>query len=435
MDGLWLEISAIVLLILLNGFFAMSEMALVSAKKVRLRKLAKAGDRNAQSALELKREPERFLSTVQVGITLVGVLTGVYGGATIADNLAHQLSTVPALAPYAPGLGLAMVVAGIAYLTLILGELVPKRLAMAWPERLAGVSAPLMRVLMAITMPVVYVLTLSTRLVLSIIGVEGKEASKVTEDDIRGMIAEGARVGVVDRAEEDMLERIFRLGDRQVGAIMTHRSRIVWLDMESTPEEIMRVIQESPYSRFPVAKGSLEDILGVIKAKDLLTSCAGGKPLDISQHLLEPLFVPESMKAFQLLELFKTKPRMHFALIIDEYGDIQGLVTLNDILEAIVGDIPSVGEESEPGSFQREDGSWLMDALMPIDEVMAILDRRLPEEDQGDYHTLAGFVLQNLGRIPSLGDVFHWKDYRFEIVDMDGTRVDKVLIAPVQPNV
>jgi putative hemolysin len=430
MTELILQGAAILFLVLLNGFFALSEMSLVASRRIRLKTAADGGDRKARSALHLKDEPERFLSTVQIGITLIGILTGTLSGATIATGLEGFFAGTTVLAPYSRVLGIALVVIPVTYLTLILGELVPKRMAIAHPERWASMSSPFMAVAMRLSLPLVHILSVSTGLVARVFGIRTSEESVVTEEDIRGLINEAAIQGIVAHAERDMLERIFRLGDRQVTALMTHRSKVVWLDPHDSIEDNKRKILESPFSRFPVARGDLSRVLGVVKGKEILSMLINGRERDLTSYLHRPLLVPENMRALKLLEKFKQRPHMHFALVMDEFGDIQGIVTLNDFLESIVGDIPSTGEAWEPAAVQREDGSWLMDGLIPVDEVQAVLgltwDMR---DDEGSYQTLAGFMLKHFGRIPEIGEYLDWKEYRFEIVDMDGRRIDRILVS------
>jgi putative hemolysin len=433
MIEMYLEIAAIVLLILLNGVFSMSEMAVVASRKLRLQARIEGGSRGAKAALELAEAPERFFSTVQIGITLIGVLTGAFGGATIAEKLAAYFKGIAWLAPYSAALGLALVVAPIALLTLVLGELAPKRLALRYPERLACATAPLMRGLMRLSHPAVLFLSYATGFVLKLLGVSSSTEPTVTEEEIRGLIGEGARTGVLEHAERDMLERIIRLGDRQLSAMMTHRSKVVWLDLDDPREENMRKLVESPFSRFPVGQGSLANLNGVLKAKHALAACRKNPDARIEEFAQQPLYAPETMRALRLLELFKQQQSMHFAIVVDEYGDVQGIVTLNDILEAIVGDVPSLGEESEPQAVRREDGSWLLDALMPMDEVCALLKIR-GEEEEVASQTLAGFLLRELGEMPTLGCRVDALGHRFEVVDMDGKRIDSVLATRTAPS-
>jgi len=432
MPSVIVEGLVIFLLIIINGIFAMSEIAVVSARKSRLQQLAEAGDAKARAALELANAPNQFLSTVQVGITLIGILAGAFGGATIAKHLTSSLGEIPPLAPYSHALSLALVVAVTTYLSLIIGELVPKRLALNAPERLAAAIARPMRALSNVAYPVVHVLGVSTEFVLNLLGMKPSTEPPVTEEEIRSLIEEGARAGMFEQAEREMVERVFRLGDRRVGAVMTPRTEIVWLDSEAPLEEIRDTIMGSAHSRFVVAQGSLDNVVGIAQAKDLLVHFLGEHTVDLTTIAQQPLFVPETMGALKVLELFK-QSGTHIALAIDEYGGIQGLVTPNDILEAIVGDLPEAGEGAEPQALQREDGSWLLDGMLPVDEFKALFHLGpLPGEDQAVYHTLAGFVIMQLGRIPRAGEYFEWEGLKIEVVDMDGNRVDKVLVIPSQ---
>lgn len=430
MPSVMLEVSVVVLLILLNGIFAMSEIAVVSARKTRLRQWAEEGNAKARAALELANNPNQFLATIQIGITLVGILAGAFGGATIAKELTVILNDISWLAPYSHALSLALVVGVIAYLSLIVGELVPKRLALNNPERLAMAIAAPMQVLSRVAYPAVHLLGLSTELLLRALGMRPSTEPLVTEEEIRALIEQGTQAGMFEEAEQEMVERVFRLGDRRVSAVMTPRTEIVWLDREASALEIRRTITESAHSRFLVADGSLDNVLGVVHAKDLLAHILGEQVVNLEATLQQPLYVPESMRALKVLELFK-QSGTHIALVIDEYGGIQGLVTPNDILEAIVGDLPEAGEQVEPLAVQREDGSWLVDGMLPVDEFKDLFDLgELPGEDQGIYQTLAGFVVMQLGRIPAATDYFVWEGLKIEVVDMDGNRVDKVLVTP-----
>jgi putative hemolysin len=430
MPSLMFEALVIFLLIILNGVFAMSEMAVVSARKSLLQQWAEAGDAKARTALELANAPNQFLSTIQIGITLIGILAGAFGGATIARDFSAWLDDVPLLAPYSRALSLAIVVTITTYLSLIVGELVPKRMALNNPERLAAALASPMRALSRVAYPVVHLLGRSTEFVLRMLGMKPSTESPVTEEEIRALIEEGARAGTLEEAEREMVERVFRLGDRRIGAVMTPRPEIIWLDRNAPPEAIRGTITRSAHSRFLVAQGSLDNVLGVVHAKDLLVHSLGEQAVDLTTTLQQPLYVPESMRAVKVLELFK-QSGTHIALAIDEYGGIQGLVTPNDILESIVGDLPTAGEVAEPLALQREDGSWLLDGMLPVDEFKALFHLGpLPGEEQAVYHTVAGFVIMQLGRIPTAADCFEWEGLRIEVVDMDGNRVDKVLVTP-----
>jgi putative hemolysin len=430
MPSVLFEALVIFLLIILNGVFAMSEIAVVSARKTRLEQWANEGDGRARAALELANSPNQFLATIQIGITLIGILAGAFGGATIARAIAIGLDEIPMVAPYSRPVSLAIVVLIITCLSLIVGELVPKRLALNSPERIASTMATPMRALARLASPIVYVLDRSTDAVLRVLGMRPIVEAPVTEEEIRALIAQGTQAGMFDEAEQEMVERVFRLGDRRVGAVMTPRTEIVWVDSDALPEEIQQTIAQSTHSRILVAQGSLDDVLGVVHAKELLLPLLRGEPLDLAAVLRQPLYVPESMRALEVLELFK-QSATHIALVIDEYGGVQGLLTPSDILEAIVGDLPEPGEQVDPLAVQREDGSWLLDGMLSIDDFKELFHLgRLPDEDQGVYQTLAGFVIMQLGRIPVVSDHFEWGGLRIEVVDMDGNRVDKILAHP-----
>ena len=423
-----LQLSIIVLLILLNGFFAMSELAVVSSRRARLQQRAEAGHRGARTALGLHDDPSKFLSTVQVGITLVGIFAGAYGGATLAPYLANFLKQFPALGPYADAVSLALVVTGITYLSLIVGELVPKRLALANPERIAVFVAPPMSLLSRIGAPIVWFLGVSTELTLRLFGVQQVKRASVTEEEVKSMIAEGTRSGVFEPAEKEMLEGVLRLADRSVRSIMTPRPGVVWLDVEDDQEEIRRTITESGHSRFPVSRGDLDEIVGVVQAKDILDRALTGQPFDLSASLQKPMIVHDGTSVIRLIELFR-QSGVHIGIVVDEYGSVEGLVTATDVLETVAGDLPERGEEEEIAIIPREDGSWLVEGMIPIDELEDRLGIRGMKGDR-DFHTLAGFVLSQLGHVPKPSEAFTWHGARFEVVDMDGRRIDKVLIVP-----
>lgn len=428
MSAITFEILFILLLLSANGVFAMSELAIVSSRKARLQQMCATGNARACAALELALSPDRFLSTIQIGITLVGILAGALGGATIAEQLSEQISGMPALAPYGKAIGVAIVVVAITYLSLIIGELVPKRFALTHPERIAIVVAQPMKVLSRIVSPVVTVLSVSTSAVLTLLRIKHPTESPVTEYEIKVLIEQGTAAGVFEEAEQEMVERVFKLADRRVSSLMTPRLDIVWLDVNESRNAIRQKVAENHYSRFPVCRDSMDQILGVVKAKDMLAHCLGSEELNLNSVLKAPLFVPESRSALQVLEVFKSSGT-HMALIVNEYGSIEGLVTTNDILEAIVGDILPANPQFESYAIQREDGSWLFDGALPIDEFKEIFKfAKLPGEERTDYQTLAGFILFYLGRVPRATDHFDWNGLHFEIMDMDGNRIDKVLV-------
>lgn len=430
MATITLEVLIILLLVIVNGMFAMAEIAVVSARKTRLQQRANEGDTRARAALQLADKPNRFLSTVQIGITLVGVLAGAFGGATLAEKLDAWLSQIPLLAPYGEALGVGIVVLGITYLSLVIGELVPKRLALTRPESIASAVAAPMQTLSVLTYPLVRLLSLSTDGVLRILRVQQSTEPPVTEEEISLLIDKGIQAGVFEEAELEMVDGVFRLGDRRVRTLMTPRSEIIWLDLQDAAEEIQRQLEQAVHSRFPVGEGSLDNILGVVYTKDLLSRSLTGQKMELRAALRQPLFVPENARALSLLESFKRSGK-HIALVIDEYGGIDGLVTANDVLEAIVGDLPSIFEATEPRIIQRGDGSWLVDGMLPIDEFEELLDvRALAHEAKVAYETVGGFVMAHLGHIPSAGEVFKWEGVEVEVMDMDGRRVDKVLVTP-----
>jgi len=421
------EFLIVILLVFANGALAMAETAVIAARKARLQSRAELGDRNAQAALALAGAPNRFLSTTQIGITLVGILAGAFGGATIAEQLRARLDQFPWLRPYSEALGVAIVVLGITYLSLVIGELVPKRLALLQPERVATLIARPMQALAWLSFPAVHFLSSSTDVVLRLLRIRTSAEPPVSEEEIRILIKQGAQSGVFERAEHEMVENVFRLGDRRVQAIMTPRPEIVWLDSDAPQEEIRGIISQEGFSRYPVGQGSLDHILGVVRAKDLLIRCLAGESLDLKAILRAPLFVPESTPSLKLLELFK-QSGVHLAIVLDEYGVTEGIVTHSDVLEAIAGEFPAVGQSADPMVLRRDDGSWLLDGLVPVDELRDLLGPRfLSEAERGHYQTLAGFVMNHLGVIPSTGQHFEWNGWRFEVVDMDGHRIDKVL--------
>lgn len=424
------EISIILLLIIINGVFVLSEIALVSSRKARLQQRASEGDEGARKALELVSSPNRFLSTSQIGITFVSILAGAFGGATIAGEVEARLREIPQLTPYSHFAGIVIVVIGISYFSLVVGELVPKRLGMSRPEKVASIIASPMNTASRLLSPVVRVLSISTDLVLKVAGVKPVEESPVTEEEIKILIDEGTRAGVFEEVEQDIVERVFRLSDRRASSLMIPRADVTWLDIDDAPEEIRRKVDQSDYPLFPVGRGSLDDILGVVRPRDMLSCSLKDQQVDLKSSLIPPQFIPESMAALKILELFK-QSGVHVALVVDEYGGVQGLVTLKDILEAIVGDIPYIGRPTEPQVVKRDDGSWLVDGMLSTDEFKELFQvKRLPGEETGYYQTIGGFVMMHLGRIPSTGDRFVWDDLRFEVVDMDENRIDKMIIKP-----
>ncbi|GAB4234843.1 MAG: hemolysin family protein [Elainellaceae cyanobacterium] len=427
------EILIILLLVLANGIFAMSEMAIVSARQARLQELANRGNAKAQVALELANSPNRFLSTVQVGITLIGILAGAFGGATLAQSLAPYIAQIPRLQASSDAVAFGIVVIIVTYLSLIIGELVPKRLALNSPEKIAMTIAVPMRFISKLAAPVVNLLSASTDLVLKLLRVNSAvQEPLVTEEEIKILVRQGAEAGMFEEAEQDLVERVFRLGDQQVGALMTPRLEIMWLDLNDPIEINRRKMIERPHTRFPVCQGTLDNVMGFIRVTDVLSLALEGQPIDLIALLQQPLIIPETTHALKVLEFFK-QSGTHVALVVDEYGAIQGLVTLNDVLEVIIGDLPFVDQPQESSIIQRDDGSWLVDGLLPIGELKELLEvEELSGEERGNFQTLGGFVVIRLGHIPRASDNFEWNQFRFEIMDMDGNRVDKVLITPLK---
>ncbi|CUA83133.1 Hemolysin or related protein, contains CBS domains [Gulbenkiania indica] len=424
-----MDILILLLLILLNGLFAMSELAVVSSRKVRLQQWADDGHKGAQAALQLAEEPTRFLSTIQIGITSISILSGVFGEAAISEKLRNWLVQYPALADYSHVLSVVIMVITVTTLSLILGELVPKRLAMLNPELVAATMARPMRLLSRISSPLVRVLSLITDSILRLLGARKSKEPSITEEEIRVLMEQGADEGVFDRAEQELVENIFRLDDRKVASVMTPRKEIVALDIEDTLEENRSLLQESPYSRFPVCKGDMEHVMGILDAKRMLDRMLAGEPVDFTSNLEAPLYVPANVSLMQLLEQFKLS-RTHLALVVDEYGELEGLVTMNDVLEAIVGDLPASGVPYDEEIVRRDDGSWLVDGMVTLDRFKEYFDLEtlLPGEETGNINTLGGIMMFQLGRVPAVTDRFEWCGFTFEVMDMDKTRVDKIMV-------
>lgn len=406
----------------------MSEIAVVAARKVRLQQRAEDGDERARVALALAHDPNKFLSTVQFGITMVGVLAGAYGGATIAEQLAVPIATVPPLAPYAEVIALGLVVTAITVLSLIVGELVPKRIALNNPEVIASWVARPMIVLSKVGGPAVGALTGATNVVLRVFGVKGEAEPNLTEDEIKALISQGAETGAVGAAEETIVQRVFQLSDQRVAAIMTPRPDIEWIDVDASEEELREFLASHSHTQFVVCHGGLDDVLGIVWSADLLPIAFKGSPIDLRSLTREALFVPDSMPAVQLLESFRSSHK-HVALVMDEYGAVEGLVTVTDLLTAIVGDLPADASEAAGAFVSRSDGSWLVEGSAAMEEVATHFGMdQLPEDEAGAYHTIGGFVMARLGRVPKVADAFEWGGMKFEVMDMDGRRIDKVLV-------
>ncbi len=421
------ELSIVLILILINGLFVMSEMAIVSARKVRLQQSVNQGNKRARLALDLANNPNRFLPTVQVGITLMVILSGARGESAVSKLL------VPLLKPigqkYAETVASVIAIAIVTYLTIVIGELVPKRLALNNPEKLSLIVAKPLVWLGKIGSPISNILSMSTDLVVKLLGIRPSSEPEVTEEEIRVMIGQGTEAGMLEEVEQDMMERIMGLGDRKVGSIMTPRPDIVWLDVEDAWSDNCKKIVESQYSRFPVCKEVVDDILGVVHVADLLSQTLQGQQPSLTTSMINPLLVPESMRGLKVLEQFK-ETGTHIGMVIDEYGVIQGMVTMNDLLEEIVGNIQDIEQPAPPQAVQRDDGSWLLDGMLPIEEFLELFELEGDSiEQRGSYNTLGGFTIVQLGKIPQAADHFDWEHLRFEIMDMDGNRVDKVMVS------
>jgi putative hemolysin len=424
-----MDILLILLLILINGVFAMSEMAVVSSRKPRLQQWADEGNERAGTALALANEPSHFLSTIQVGITSIGILAGAIGERALTDPLADSIAQVEMLAPYSEAIALTIVVIAITYASLIIGELVPKRIALHHPETIASVVAKPMEWLSIVASPLVKFLSLSTDFTLRLLGIRPSQEPPVTQEEIKVLIEQGTEAGVFEKEEQELVRNIFRLDEQRIGGVMRPRLDIAYLDVEDPFEENRRKIIDSAYSRFPVCKGGMDQILGIVQSKELLTKCLSGEQIDLMQSMRPPLYVPDTISALQLLQMFK-QTSIHLALVVDEYGDLQGLVTLNDVMEAIVGDIPAAEAAEDAEAVQRADGSWLLDGMLSIDKFKTLFDvETMPEEAEHNYNTVGGFVMMQLGRVPKAADRFDWRELQFEIMDMDRNRIDKVLVS------
>ncbi len=423
------ELLVIAFLILLNGFFAMSELAVMSSRRARLEHLAEQDVRGARAALRLLEEPTRFLSTVQVGITLVGVFAGAFSGATLAEPLSQALDG--ALGRYSYPVSLAAVVVGITYLSLVVGELVPKRIAIQSPERVAALVAPFMARLSVAGAPIVWLLGVSTDALVRLLRIPETREHPVTEDEVRRMIAEGTTTGVFHVAERDMIEGVLRLADRSVRSVMTPRTEVDWIDLDDPPETIREEIAASGHSRYPAGRKGLDEIEGIVHTKHLLDQLARTGRFDVAASVRQPLVVHEATPVLRLLEMFRENP-VHMAMVLDEYGVLEGIVTPTDILIAIAGGLPEDHADlQEEAAVQRGDGSWLLDGMIGIHEAERLLERKDMRGDE-DFETLAGFVLARLGHIPQTGEHFDWNGLRFEIVDMDGRRIDRVLVGKTE---
>ncbi len=422
------EIILIILLVLVNAILSLAEIAIVSARRVKIQKAANEGDSRAEVALELMDEPNQFLSTVQLGMTLVAIVTGALGGSTLSEPLGAFLSTY---IPYSYQISMIIIVVLSTYFTIIVGEIVPKRIAMNEPENMALKSAKAMRLINKLCSPVVYILDLTTAVCLKILRADKIEEDVVTEEEVKLLIEEGIEDGTIEKEEESIIKRVFNLDDQKVDMIMTPRSEMIWLDLEDSDEENQEKIIESKRSIFPVASGELDDFIGVVQAKDILSEMFQGSKQSMEEIIKNPLVVPENMPSMELLKEFKNNRQyVHMALVVDEFGSVVGLITLNDLLEGIVGDIPGIDETDDPKAIQRKDGSWLIDGRFSIEDFKELfeIEEDLPQEVEDGFTTIAGFILSFLGKIPETEESFDWENYNFEILDMDGNHIDKILV-------
>ena len=426
-----MDVALLAFLILLNGAFAMSEMALTAARKARLQVMIEAQENGAQAALDLHENPTKFLSTVQIGITSIGVLNGIVGEAAFAAPLAHWLTGHFPLQERAAQISAtALVVVIITFLTIIFGELVPKRLGQMFPEQVARLVARPMNWLSTATRPFVALLGASTSAVLRLLGVRETGARSVTEEEIAAQLEEGVDAGVIEAQEHQMVRNVFRLDERQIGSMMIPRAEMAWLDVNASLDEVLARMTEHPHSRYPVCRGSLDDVIGVLSTHKLLAPMSRGEAFSLADYLQSPVFVPETLSGMELLEHLRASGT-ELVFVVDEYGAVQGVITERDVLEAITGEFGSPADD-DAWAVQRPEGGWLMDGLIPVPELKDRLElKELPEEDRGRYNTLAGMIMLLLGRLPATGDVVEWDSWRFEVVDLDGKRVDKVLVTPL----
>ena len=420
----------VVLLVTFTGLLTLGELAVLTSRKSRLREAAD-NSRGARVAYELASHPEAFLSAIQIWITLTAILLGYFGEDSFGIAVEREFRQIPALEPYAHALGLLVGVGGILMITVLFGELLPKRLAILAPERIAARLALGLRVAAMISKPAAVILSASCNAILRLFRAPAPDRDQVTEDEIRLLVAEGEEQGVIDEAERRMVNRVLTLGDRTVAAVMTPRTRIVWLDAAATVDENLKTMRETPYSRYPVLRGSDKDVLGVIEIKDLMANAIEGKSVDLFKQVYPPLFLPESAPALAALEKFRDA-KVPMALVVDEYGDIQGVVTPNDVMLTVLGRIGGSPEPEHPKAVQRDDGSWLVDGALATDDLKELLGLPLlPLEEEQEFRSAAGMVIAQFGRIPAVGEHFEWGEWSFEVVDLDGVRIDKILVSRI----
>ncbi|GGK66002.1 hemolysin family protein [Rufibacter glacialis] len=424
-----MEILILVILTLLNGFFALSEISIISVRKDRMKRKAQEGNKNAQVVLDLLEEPEDFLSAVQVGITLIGVVLGAYGGAALSDDMRVVLEQVAFLAPYAQTLSIVIVIGLITYFSIVIGELIPKTLAMGNSEAIALFVAPIIKIFTKLTLPLVKLLSASTNVVIKLLRIKEPEEEKMSEEELRQIIKTAGRQGVLAKEETDLHQNIFHYAAQKAKHLKTHRMEVEWVSLQDTPEEINAKIQRSAHSKFPVYDRAPDQVLGILNAKDFYENLLNER-MPLTSILKEPLFVPETMYANTVLNLFK-KHKVYMGIVVDEFGSVEGIVTLHDLLEAIVGDIPDLDEEQETLFVPRADHSYLVSGSIPIRELNRKLKREFIKKDPSEYETLAGFVLHHLNRIPATGETFLYNGVEVEVVDLDGSKIDKLLLKEV----
>jgi putative hemolysin len=428
-----LYLTIVLLLTVANGILAMSELAMVSARPARLQHLANEGKRGAAKALELAADPNRFLSTVQVGITLIGILSGAFGGATLAGPMSDLLATIPFLEPWSGTLGAVIVVAGITYVSLIVGELVPKQIALQRADAIACFLAPFLDGLSRVTRPIVTLLSVSSAFLLKLLGIDPNAEETVTEEEVRLLIRQGTDAGVFDESQSAIVSEIFKIAERNVGELMTPRHMISYLDLSEDEAWNRRVMTESPHTIYPVTEGSLDHVVGIVSSRDLWQRHLTGASVTIRDAMKPALFVPQLAPVLDVTEQMR-RQQSPMALVIDEYGGLDGLLTFNDLISDIIGELDVADPNQVKGAVQRADGSWLVDGILAAHEMMELLDiEDLPGEEEGRFETVGGFVMDQLGRIPAAGDLVEWGGFRFEVVDMDGNRIDKVLVSDIVP--
>lgn len=425
-----MEIIILLFLIVLNGVFAMSEIALVSSRKSRLEQMASKGNAGALTALELLKDPDQFLSTVQIGITLIGIFAGAYGGTALADDLTPVLAQVSWLEPYAPQVAFGLIVTIITYLSLVIGELVPKSIAIIHAESITVVMAPIMKVLSKVTYPFVLLLSFSTKLLLKVLFIKEREEDAISEEELKYLINQGSEMGVLEQKESDIMSSVFSMADKSAYSVMINRKEVVWLNEALPNEENIQLVLQSPYSKFPLCNGSMDDVIGTVAVKDILDWIISGSTAPLSDFATEPIFIHESTSALSVIDIFKSR-RSYLGYVTNEHGMVEGIITLHDLVEHLVGDLPELGEEDE--IVKRDDGTWLIDGSAKIQDVFELLKiDTMPGYHEEEYTTMAGFVMYFMKRIPKVSEHFTIKNYRFEVMDTDKARVDKVLVSKVE---